>query len=304
MKILVVDDEQRFGALICRSLRKLGHQPLLALHPEDALGLLEANPDLDAVISDLDMPVMSGIELARAIHARRDDVPIGFCTGSSPGSRVMSEAAAIGKVLTAPWSLGDLGGLVGHLQRRRARGSAPRRSTRVQLGSWDEVGRLCDRRERGPVRLATQGTAADDGPVDVTLALPDGFALTVDGEVVARKMLPDGDALELIVELTGLSPELTVRLRALAAPMRRSAPPPESIPELSRARAQLERVAAGTPLPDIEEWREEGWERELARAAGGMRVSELLLSNERLKAQIEALAAKMRPRGEPDDEPA
>jgi hypothetical protein len=46
----------------------------------------------------------------------------------------------------------------------------------------------------------------------------------------------------------------------------------------------------------VDEWQEEGWARELARASGGMKVSELLLSNERLKAQIEALAAKMRPR--------
>jgi CheY-like chemotaxis protein len=297
MKILVVDDEQRFGALICRSLRKLGHEPMLALHPDDALTLLRAHPDLEAVISDLDMPVMNGVELANAIRAQRDDLPIAFCTGSSPRHSVLSDAAAIGKVLTAPWTLNDMDSLVGHLERTR-RPAAPRRAARVQLHSWDEVLRLCDRRDRGPVRLTTQGSSADDGPVAVTVAMPGGFSLVVDGEVVARKILPGSDALEIIVELSGLSPELTTRLRALAAPAKRSAPPPpDPISELSRAKARLERVAAGTPSPDlIDEWQEPGWERELARASGGMKVSELLLSNERLKVQIEALAAKMRPR--------
>src|SRR5688572_4945613 len=127
MKILVVDDEQRFGALICRSLRKLGHEPLLALHPDDALTMLRVHPDVEAVISDLDMPVMNGVELANAIRAQRDDLPIAFCTGSSPRHSVLSGAAAIGKVLTAPWTLNDMGSLVGHLEREK-RPAAPRRA--------------------------------------------------------------------------------------------------------------------------------------------------------------------------------
>lgn len=269
MKILVVDDEQRFGALICRSLRKLGHEAMLALHPEDALATLDAHPDVDAVISDIDMPAMNGVELASAIRARRQDLPVGFCTGSSPGQQVLTEAAALGKVLTAPWSLADMGALVDDLERRRARAGTARTALSVQVGSWDEVLRLCDRRDRGPARLTTPAPAEIDGPLAVTLQLPDGFALVVDGEVVARKLLPRGDALELIVELGGFTPELATRLRGLAAP-RRSSPTPET-PELSRPRGRLEGIAAGTPFP------------------------------ERLKAQIEALAASMRPR-QPDDD--
>ena len=58
MKILVVDDEQHFGSLVCRTLKRLGHNPILALHPWDALELIDS--DIDAVISDIDMPAMKG----------------------------------------------------------------------------------------------------------------------------------------------------------------------------------------------------------------------------------------------------
>jgi len=298
MKILVVDDEQRFGALICRSLRKLGHEPLLAVHPEDALALLDTHPDVDAVISDLDMPAMNGIELAGAIRARRAELPIGFCTGSAPGHKVLAEAAAIGQVLTAPWTLADMHGLVGQLERRRA-SAAPRRSARLHVATWDEVTRLCDRRDRGSVRVTAQVARDDsDGPMSITLVLPDGFSLAIEGQVIARKILSRGDAFELIVELSGLTPELAARLRALAAPPRRSTTAPAV--ELSRAIARLESVAAGTPVPELADAEPE-WEQALRRASGGMKVSELLMSNERLKGQIEALAAKMRPRGDGGD---
>ncbi len=97
LRILVVDDEVGFARSMGRSLRRLGHQPTLALHPDDALALFREQT-FDAVITDIDMPEMSGIELARCLRQQRDDLPIAFCTGSDPAGGRREEALTLGPV--------------------------------------------------------------------------------------------------------------------------------------------------------------------------------------------------------------
>jgi CheY-like chemotaxis protein len=118
MKILVVDDEQSFGALLGHTLKRLGHKPVLAMDPRDALGML--TPDIDAVITDIDMPAMTGVELAHAIRARDRDMPVAFCTGSDPASEAIQEAHALGRVLPKVWTIADVKSVVEDLRRSRA----------------------------------------------------------------------------------------------------------------------------------------------------------------------------------------
>ncbi len=103
VRILVVDDEYECGVLLSRLLRRLGHDPVVALDPEDALAMLD--DDVVAVITDIDMPGMNGVELAKQIKARRSDMPITFCTGSDPDSELARGAAHIGPVLPKVRSL-------------------------------------------------------------------------------------------------------------------------------------------------------------------------------------------------------
>lgn len=103
MRILVVDDEYECGVLLSRLLRRLGHEPILAVDPNDALAMLE--PDVAAVITDIDMPGMSGVALAEAIRAVRQDMPIAFCTGSDPEGSLARGAAKLGPVLPKARSL-------------------------------------------------------------------------------------------------------------------------------------------------------------------------------------------------------
>ncbi len=97
LRILVVDDEVGFARSLGRSLRRLGHEPTLALHPDDALALFREQ-SFDAVITDIDMPEMNGVELARSLRKERGDVPIAFCTGSDPASGRLAEASTLGPV--------------------------------------------------------------------------------------------------------------------------------------------------------------------------------------------------------------
>ncbi len=280
MKILVVDDEQHCGSLVCRTLKRLGHNPILALHPWDALEIIDA--DVDAVISDIDMPAMSGVELAGALRKRRHDLPIAFCTGSDPERDLVHDAAAYGRVLLAPWTIAQMQALVDNLHRDHARSCAaspPPQTTddiniELTVAAWDEVEQLCDLRAAGPVNITVAVPDADQtGPVTMTLLMPDGFTVSLRGEIRSLGHDPTNGEVSQTVELVGLTLKMAVRLRGLATG-----------------------ASSSTEHDRSEHRARHPWGRDLALGSREMKVSELIMSNNRLKSQIESLASKMRPR--------
>jgi len=70
--ILIVDDSSMMRAMLKRAV-SLSGMPIGAIHEapngQDALAILEANP-IDALFTDINMPVMSGTELLRQMAAR------------------------------------------------------------------------------------------------------------------------------------------------------------------------------------------------------------------------------------------
>ncbi len=73
--ILVVDDEQAVCETIALTLRSRGYVVHTAYDGSDALRRLE-NVRLDLIISDLNMPGMSGFELISTIRLRFPGIPI------------------------------------------------------------------------------------------------------------------------------------------------------------------------------------------------------------------------------------
>jgi CheY-like chemotaxis protein len=74
-RILFVDDEPLMARLGEEFLRRLGYDSVVATSPIAALALFRESP-FDAVITDLTMPGMSGVELAEALLALRPGLPI------------------------------------------------------------------------------------------------------------------------------------------------------------------------------------------------------------------------------------
>jgi CheY-like chemotaxis protein/chemotaxis signal transduction protein len=75
---LVVDDSPIVRDIIAEALRCYGLQVLVANDGEEALAVLEAEPGVDIVLTDMDMPRLDGLGLVRAIRSRGkgNDIPV------------------------------------------------------------------------------------------------------------------------------------------------------------------------------------------------------------------------------------
>jgi CheY-like chemotaxis protein len=79
--VLVVDDEDIVRETLVASLEDAGFAVLAAANGAEALALLEAGKRVDALVSDLSMPGMSGLELIREAQVRRPGLPAVLLTG-------------------------------------------------------------------------------------------------------------------------------------------------------------------------------------------------------------------------------
>ncbi|GJD87265.1 Sensor histidine kinase RcsC [Methylobacterium hispanicum] len=82
--VLVVEDNVEVGRFCTQVLRDLGHGSLLVPSAEAALAEIEAVPfRFDAVFSDVVMPGMGGLELARRLRTLHPELPVILTSGYS-----------------------------------------------------------------------------------------------------------------------------------------------------------------------------------------------------------------------------
>ncbi|MDD5349867.1 MAG: ATP-binding protein [Chthoniobacteraceae bacterium] len=80
-KVLVAEDDDAARKTLAAMLRQLGFQPLCASNGEEALRLLEGEPETRLLITDLVMPLMGGAALAEAVRQRWPRIGILFTSG-------------------------------------------------------------------------------------------------------------------------------------------------------------------------------------------------------------------------------
>ena len=81
LQVLVVEDDEMVAAGTLAMIEDLGHSVLEANSALVALDILEANRDIDIVVTDHAMPGMNGTELARRIRKTRPELPVILVTG-------------------------------------------------------------------------------------------------------------------------------------------------------------------------------------------------------------------------------
>ncbi len=82
-RILVVEDESVIRAMVTTRLAKSGYQVDAAENGADAWAALQVN-HYDLLITDNNMPKVSGVELLQRLHATRMALPVIMATGSLP----------------------------------------------------------------------------------------------------------------------------------------------------------------------------------------------------------------------------
>jgi CheY-like chemotaxis protein len=82
--VMVVDDEQMVAKMVQRQLENLGYRVTSFTDPQHAFEHFSKDPSQFSVImTDMTMPKMNGILLAKEIISLRPDIPIVLCTGFS-----------------------------------------------------------------------------------------------------------------------------------------------------------------------------------------------------------------------------
>lgn len=109
LSILVVDDDELAREALVNLLTRLGHRVAVHSMPTDAWNAFRARPDqIDVVVTDLRMPEMSGIDLAKRILSIRPGMPIVVVTGYGDTGQLDSIANERVGFLRKPFTLDEL----------------------------------------------------------------------------------------------------------------------------------------------------------------------------------------------------
>ena len=83
LTLLVVDDNEDTVDTLASFLHACGAHVLKARTASGALAYVDTTPKLDAIVTDLAMPEMTGIDLVRTVraHPRRSELPVIALTG-------------------------------------------------------------------------------------------------------------------------------------------------------------------------------------------------------------------------------
>jgi DNA-binding NtrC family response regulator len=108
-RTLIVDDERAECEMFADALRDAGFEPAWELEPLAALARLETQP-FDVIVTDLNMPGLSGTELCRRIKLLKPHLPVVVVTAfGSIDSAVAAMRAGAYDFVTKPFDVDTIG---------------------------------------------------------------------------------------------------------------------------------------------------------------------------------------------------
>ena len=160
MHLLVIEDDPRLVRLLRRLLEEDRHVVETATTGRDGLEIAEADDRDRAVILDIGLPDMSGLEVARRIRATGSEVAILMLTArDTVGDRVTGLDAGADDYLVKPFAYEELAARLRALARRGAGAPAARAQAR----------RRPDRARRDARRVTLDGRTIDLSPREFSL---------------------------------------------------------------------------------------------------------------------------------------
>ena len=104
IKILFVEDEDDLINIISDTLTKLQANYVTARNGKEAIEVLGSNPDIDLVVTDINMPIMSGLELIEEVRKTNKEIPFVIMSAHTEPEYIKSaEALGITDYLLKPF---------------------------------------------------------------------------------------------------------------------------------------------------------------------------------------------------------
>ena len=104
--VLYLDDEDRVVRVGTELLERLGYRVEAYDRATEALAALRADPDqFDVVVTDHNMPGISGLEIARAVALLKPDLPVVLVSGNCALSPEVLAAANVRHLLEKPYTI-------------------------------------------------------------------------------------------------------------------------------------------------------------------------------------------------------
>ena len=122
LRVLVVEDNLDSQYLVCEMLKAFGHEAAGIAHGEGALAMLQAAP-YDVLFSDVSLPGMSGVELARQALQHQPRLKVIFASGY--GDALLRHVEFAFQSLQKPYDLEHLQAVLTGIQDELGRGAAP-----------------------------------------------------------------------------------------------------------------------------------------------------------------------------------
>ncbi len=91
MQILVVDDDLFAGEMTTAVLEDQGYQVFQAENAIEGMEVLNQQPGIALIVSDLNMPLISGIEFYRELKEQGSTLPFILLTGDEPEKALAKE---------------------------------------------------------------------------------------------------------------------------------------------------------------------------------------------------------------------
>ena len=148
VRVLIIEDEPAVRDAVERALRGAGHKADLAREGPAGLEMAMTNP-YDALVLDLGLPSLDGIEVCRRLRAAGNHVPVLMLTArAAVRDRVEGLDAGADDYLVKPFALDELLARIRALGRRNEDGAHGRGSLRFLDITLDRDAMECRRGDR------------------------------------------------------------------------------------------------------------------------------------------------------------
>ena len=114
LRVLVAEDNYVNQQVVIHMLKRLGHDSTVVENGQEAVDLISSGHTFDAVLMDMQMPVMDGLEATRQIrdweaaHGEKPLLIIALTANVMPGDRALCIQAGMDRYLSKPIAIADL----------------------------------------------------------------------------------------------------------------------------------------------------------------------------------------------------